>query len=100
MIQGKVLVTGTTDQASTMMAELYDPTTRTWSTTSNLNTIYSSGKATLLPDGKVLLTGGLEPPATLKFTEDMFLLPQIRGAGSLESNGSKIVTGLLPTGGH
>jgi hypothetical protein len=40
-------------------SELYDPDTGTWSFTSKLNTPRSGHTATLLPEGKALIVGGL-----------------------------------------
>src|SRR5438552_17320949 len=52
---GKVLVTGGTPGGS---AELYDPTTRTWTDTDSLGTTRWYHTATLLPNGQVLVAGG------------------------------------------
>lgn len=49
---GKVLVAGR------KMIELYDPATKTWSRTDNLNTARAEFTATLLQNGKVLVVGG------------------------------------------
>ncbi|WNG60549.1 DUF5011 domain-containing protein [Archangium gephyra] len=81
---GKVLVaggrTGEYDSATLASAELYDPATNTWSHTGGLNTARAFHTMTLLPGGKVLVTGGgdasdgliasseLYDPATGKWT--------------------------------
>jgi hypothetical protein len=59
---GKVLVaggrTGEYDSGTLASSELYDPATNTWSYTGSLNTARAFHTMTLLPNGKVLVTGG------------------------------------------
>jgi uncharacterized protein (TIGR03437 family) len=63
LTDGKVLVVGGVRANSPLIAtntvELYDPATGTWSTTSPLNNPRFNHTATLLPNGKVLVVGGL-----------------------------------------
>jgi hypothetical protein len=55
-----VLVVGGVDSGGNDLtsAELYDPVTGVWSTTGSLATGRGSHTATLLPNGKVLVSGG------------------------------------------
>ena len=56
---GKVLVAGGVDSRGPLAsAELYDPTSGTWSATGSLATGRFLHTATLLPNGKVLVAGG------------------------------------------
>ena len=62
---GKVLVVGGVnsgyyDEHSLETAEIYDPATGVWTATGSLLIPGNSGTATLLPNGKVLVTGGFE----------------------------------------
>ena len=62
---GKVLVVGgftTVNQTfyTISSAELYDAATGTWSSTAELNTARGYHTATLLPSGRVLVTGGFD----------------------------------------
>jgi len=63
---GKVLVAGGWSvpfQVTTSSAELYDPTTGTWTVTGSMKTARADHVAVLLPSGKVLVAGGqtMEP---------------------------------------
>lgn len=61
LTNGKVLITGgeNVDGRSLASAELYDPAAGTFSPTGSLVTGRSHQTTTLLPNGKVLLAGGL-----------------------------------------
>lgn len=56
---GKVLITAGNDGGTQRSAEIYDPATGTWSATGALDTSRRSHTATLLPDGRLLVAGGL-----------------------------------------
>jgi uncharacterized protein (TIGR03382 family) len=57
---GKVLVSGGSAMTGTLLAtaELYDPTTDTWSPTGSMRRARQGHTATLLPSGKALVVGG------------------------------------------
>ncbi len=59
---GKVLVTGGTNYFVSMApfasCELFDPTTNTWTNTGSMNKARSFHSTVVLPDGRVLVTGG------------------------------------------
>src|SRR5439155_5811273 len=67
---GKVLIAGgrgrtTAPGGYVVFAELYNPTTRSFATTSSLVKARGSHTATALPDGKVLIVGGYSPSGVL-----------------------------------
>jgi galactose oxidase-like protein/Kelch motif protein len=75
---GKVLVAGGHDRLAppfldlTDRVELYDPSTGTWSSTNNLNTSRSGHTATLLPNGKVLVAGGVTNNGVLLDSAELY----------------------------
>lgn len=85
---GKVLVAGGFNRTGFPIsvissAEIYDPATGTWSSTGALNTGRRSHTATLLPNGKVLATGGTNDPNILASAE---LYDPAAGTWSLTGN--------------
>jgi hypothetical protein len=58
LANGQVLVTGGGDRMSTVNAELYDPTSRTFAETGAMQTDRHGHTASVLPSGAVLVTGG------------------------------------------
>ena len=66
LLNGKVLLAGGVDSSDPLArAELYDPTSGTWSATGSLATGRFLHTKTLLPNGKVLVAGGekiVHPP--------------------------------------
>jgi hypothetical protein len=63
LADGKVLVAGGSNEVYTShplaSAELYDPAKGTWKESGSLATARIQHTATLLPDGKILVAGGL-----------------------------------------
>jgi len=67
---GQVLVTGGyTTSGFTSSAELYNPSTGTWTTARSMSTPRALHAATLLQNGKVLVAGGRNPNAILSSAE-------------------------------
>jgi hypothetical protein len=104
LANGKVLVTGgATGQTITSgpltSAELYDPTSGTWTATGSLSAVRYSSTTTLLPDGKVLVAGGSNSSGFLASAE---LYDPTSGTwtatGSLSSGRSGHSATLLPNG--
>ncbi|MFD5521051.1 DUF6603 domain-containing protein [Streptomyces sp. NPDC127066] len=58
LVVGGAVTTGRGSTAALAYCELYDPTTGTWTPTGSLTTPRVGHQATLLPDGRVLVTGG------------------------------------------
>jgi hypothetical protein len=97
---GLVLMTGSVEGTS----ELYNPATRTWTVTGSMNHPRYDGRATLLPNGKVLVAGGwaatgfipeaeLYDPATAKSWTDTGSLatPRRLQAQTLMADGRVLV---------
>jgi phosphoheptose isomerase len=102
---GKVLITGGNSLVSSntisvvASAEIYDPTSGTFSSVSPMNYIRTGHTASLLSDGKVLIAGDgsleLFDPATLKFTAigaATDVQPQF-GTATLLTSGKVLVAG-------
>ena len=101
---GKVLVAGGSylfsgQVAYVSSAEVYDPVTGNWTTTDAMATARSLHTMTLLPNGKVLVTGGSGSGVTLATAE---LFDPATGdwteTGPLNTARSSFTTTLLPTG--
>ena len=59
LLDGKVLVTrGAPEDSPPFLAEVYDPSTGTFSRTGNMVIAHTGPTATLLANGKVLIAGG------------------------------------------
>src|SRR5262249_20124323 len=104
---GKVLVVGGIDADEggriTNSAEIYDPATGIWAATGGLNTASRSDhSATLLPNGKVLVAGGLTQIVTYLTTNTAELYDPSTGrwsaTGSLSTARHYQTATLLPDG--
>ena len=114
---GRVLMVGgfhSPDGGSTLVsladAEIYDPVTGTFSLTGSLNDARYGHTATLLPSGKVLITGGystqqlddlasaeLYDPATGVFTRTGSMSVKDGSVATLLFDGHVLITGDAPT---
>lgn len=108
---GKVLICGGENDSNYRVgltsAELYDPTTGIFTPTGSMTQIHPSGTATLLPNGKVLVSGGrlnnntptiasseLYDPETGLFTPTGDLqTPRFLHTATLLQNGKVLITG-------
>ena len=117
LTNGKVLVAGGRPDimSATNGAELYDPASRTWTTTGSLNAARQLHTATLLPNGQVLVAGGfmlasaeLYDPATgswattgsmstVRYNHTATLLRsgQVLVAGGLDDSGAALASAEL-----
>lgn len=66
LADNRVLISGETNSDSSVpiVAEIYDPATGKFEVTGKMQTMRSAYTATLLPDGTVLIAGGVMPVAT------------------------------------
>jgi WD40 repeat protein len=74
---GKVLVAGGIDGpfgsgTELASAELYDPASGTWADTGSMHARRIDHTATLLPDGKVLVAGGIAPQGTALASAELY----------------------------
>ena len=81
-------------------AELYDPTNRTWATTGSLNTERQWHTATLLPNGKVLVAGGMDANGDTLASTELFDLASgtWTTTNSLNTGRQEHTATLLPNG--
>jgi len=68
LLNGRVLIVGgiqgtEQDRPGLVIVEEYDPVSETWHSTGSLNIGRTGHRATLLPDGSVLVTGGKASPS-------------------------------------
>jgi hypothetical protein len=110
-----VLITGgldTNTNTTPVASEIYNPANGTFSTSGNMVQGVFSHTATLLPNGEVLVAGGIVPngvgvftaelydPASHRFTETGSLVtPRYDHTATLLNDGTVLVVGGRPDGG-
>ncbi len=89
---GKVLVAGGiktwSPSGRTRVSELYDPTSETWSGAGLMQTGRQDHTATLLADGRVLVSGGLDPSSQFVASCELYDPVAGTGAGAWSNTGS------------
>lgn len=101
LTSGKVLVAGGYGTVSWVAsAELYDPTTETFSGTGSLAVARSNHTATLLPSGKVLIAGGQGEGAALLASAELYdpTMATFSATGTLAGPRGRHAAALLPSG--
>ncbi len=111
---GKVLVTGGLGNGTFALAsaELYDPTSGSWTATGNLATARAGHTATLLADGQVLVAGGSDTSNTVLASAELYNpasgiwtaaaslnTARVGHSATFLSNGQVLITGGLGAGG-
>ena len=108
---GKVLIAGgfVGDSGGLSSVELFDPTTKTFTSAENMSAARAGHTATLLPNGKVLITGGYNgdylnsaevyDPATSRFASAGRMVTARSGhVATLLNNGNVLLVGGVGTG--
>ncbi len=108
---GKVLIAGgfVGDSGGLSSVELFDPTTKTFTSAENMSAARAGHTATLLPNGKVLITGGYNgdylnsaevyDPATSRFASAGRMVTARSGhVATLLNNGKVLLVGGVGTG--
>ncbi len=80
LLHGRVLIAGGATgpagrgvaEAATSKAEIYDPSTRTFTATGNMTAARSNHVATRLLDGRVLITGGWDPTFAVSSSAELY----------------------------
>jgi hypothetical protein len=103
---GTVLVAGggvesSTSYTTVASAEIYNPTTGTWSSTGSMSTLRAWHTATLMPNGTVLVAGGGDPDGNVS-SNSAELYDSVAGTwtltGSLTTARAQHTATLLPNG--
>jgi len=97
---GKVLFAGGSTTSGTILgsAELYDPTSGTWSTTGSLTTPRTYNTATLLQDGRVLVVGGSGTGSFSLASAELYTPPAVVSWASSNGSAATITQTGLATG--
>ncbi len=92
---------GTTGVKVSNTADLYDPATRSFAQTGNMNYPRAGATATVLQDGTVLIVGGVAAPAEIYYSDGTFrptgtpIISRAYHTATLLANGKVLIAGGL-----